>query len=280
MAGSLAGRIRSAAWAAFLAVLILAFGQGAWTALLLANLKIGKTIPWSVPAMALVLGLMWLYLGGKGWPRKTAEARRRYLRGRRVPGAVFAWALVAGVLSIAALAGIWIVMFQLFHMPGNVLPDTSKYSLTTVVLLLGMASLVSPITEESAFRGYCQVILEREFRAPAAVLASSVLFALAHYTQGLYWPKLSVYFLAGLVFGVTAYLTQSILPGLAVHILADLTFFAFVWPYDTERRLVGEGGAGPWFWIHVGQALVFAGLAVAAYRRLAKVCKDLLPIAA
>jgi membrane protease YdiL (CAAX protease family) len=160
------------------------------------------------------------------WPRGTSEARLRYLRARRVSGPAFAWAMLAGVLSIAALTGYWIVMFQLVKMPANVLPDMSKYPLLTIALVGMMASLVSPLTEEAAFRGYCKVILEREFRAPAAVVVSSVLFALAHFTQGFFWPKLLVYFLAGLVFGVTAYLTNPILPGIAVHILAGMTFFA------------------------------------------------------
>jgi membrane protease YdiL (CAAX protease family) len=267
---TLLGRMLSAAWAALLAFLILAFAQGVWGGLLLTNLKLSPAIPWSVAAMAVVLWLMWQYLGGKGWPRKTSESRRRYLRANRISAEVFAWALFAGILSIVALTGIWIVMFELFRMPGNVLPDFSKYPLLTVALMLVMASLVSPFTEESAFRGYCQVILEREFRGPVAVLISSVLFALAHLTQGFFWPKQFVYFLAGLAFGVTAYLTRSILPGLAVHILADVTFFAFVWPYDAQRRLVWDGGADRWFWIHVAQAIAFTGLAIFAFGRLAK----------
>jgi membrane protease YdiL (CAAX protease family) len=188
-----------------------------------------------------------------------------------VPGRAWAWGALAGALSITALTGYWIVVFQLVRMPGNILPDVSKHPMLTVVLMLVMASLVSPITEESAFRGYCQVILEREFRAPVAVLVSSVLFALAHVTQGFLWPKLLVYFLAGLVFGVTAYFTASILPGLAVHIIADLTFFALVWPYDTKRRLVWEGGADRWFWLHTMQAIVFTALAIIAFSRLARV---------
>jgi hypothetical protein len=80
-----------------------------------------------------------------------------------------------------------------------------------------------------------------------------------------------VYFLAGLVFGLTAYLTDSILPGMAVHVGADLTFFTLVWPHDTARRLVGDGGADAWFWVHVTQALVFTALAIPAFRRLARV---------
>ena len=133
--------------------------------------------------------------------------------------------------------------------------------------MLVMGSIAAPLSEEAAFRGYAQVMLERRFRGPAAVGISSVMFAFAHVTQGFLVPKLFVYFLAGLTFGVTAYLTKSIVPGIVVHVMADLTFFTMVWPYDTTRRLVTEGGADAWFWIHVAQAVVFAGLAVWVYTR-------------
>jgi membrane protease YdiL (CAAX protease family) len=272
---SLSRRIFAIVWSATLAFLILAFGQGVWAALFIPNLKTNPGIPWAVAVMALVLWLMWQYLGGKWWPRSTSEARHHLLRARRVSGRAFVWAMLAGALSIVALTGYWIVMFQLVKMPANALPDMSSYPLLTIVLIGVMASLVSPLTEEAGFRGYCQVTLEREFRGPATVAISSVLFALAHFTQGLFWPKLLVYFLAGLVFGVTAYLTNSILPGIPVHILADMTFFALVWPHDTARRLVADGGANAWFWIHVAQAVVFTALAIFAFRRLAHVAPAL-----
>ena len=268
---SLLHKIRMVAWAAVLAFLILAFGQGMWGALLVANLKTNPAIPWCVALMALVLWLMWKYLGGSWWPRSTSEARGRYLRGNRVPGAVLGWALVAGMLSIVALAGYWIVLFQLVKMPPNVLPDLSKYPLVTTALVIVMASLVSPVVEESAFRGYCQVILEREFSGVVAVGISSFLFALGHVNHGFLWPKLLVYFLVGVVFGLTAYLTQSILPALSVHIIGDMIFFTLVWPYDAGRPLVWESGADAWFWIHAGQAVLFTALAIPAFMRLAKV---------
>jgi membrane protease YdiL (CAAX protease family) len=221
--------------------------------------------------MAVVLWLMWNYLGGNWWPRYTSNARRRYLRANQVSGRIYTWTLVAGILSIAALTGYWIVLFSLVRMRANLLPDLSKYPLITLVVVGVMASLVSPLTEEAAFRGYCQVILEREFPAAIAIIISSILFALAHLTQGFFWPKLLVYFLAGLVFALPAYLTNSTLPTLPVHILADLTFFIMVWPKDASRKLVWQGGADAWFYIHAAQAIVFTFLAILAFRRLATV---------
>jgi membrane protease YdiL (CAAX protease family) len=162
-------------------------------------------------------------LGWKGWPRSTSEARRRYLRAKRKSGPTYLWAWVAGVLSVVALAGYWIVLFQLVEMPPNALSDVSRFPRMTVVLMILMGSLVSPLMEEAGFRGYFQVAFEREVRARLAVVISSVVFALAHGpTQGFLWPKLLFYRLVGIAFGATAYLTNSTLPAIPVHFVGLL----------------------------------------------------------
>lgn len=265
------GRFLAVLWSALIAFLILFVGQVMWGLLLTANFKDSpRSTPWSVAAMGVVLWLLWQYLGGRWWPRSTSEARRRNLRANGVSGTLFWYALLAGVLSVVALAGFWIVFFQLVKTPPNVLVDPSKYPLPTIVLVVTMSSLVSPIVEEIAFRGYCQQILERHFSGITAVLLSSLLFMLAHSNYGWYWPKLSVYFLAGVAFGAIALLTNSIFTSLPVHVFGDLTFFILIWPRDSGRVLLSTGGADKWFWMHVVQAIVFAALALVVFRRLAK----------
>lgn len=266
-------RLVAVIWAALLASLITAFGAGVWIALLIGNLTTSPAIPWAVVVMALVLWLMWQYLGGRGWPQSTSDRRRAYLRAYPVTRAVWVWALLAGVLSLVALAGFWIVLVELVGAGGNpTLPDYSQYPALTVVLGLLMGSLVSPITEEVAFRGYAQVILERVLPAVVAIGISSVLFALWHGpTQGFVSSKLLFYFIVGVVFGTTAYLTNSVLPALPIHILGDLTFFFWIWPYDAARPLIWRAGADAWFWLHTAQAILFATLAVFAFRQLARI---------
>lgn len=261
-------KLMSVLWAGLLAFAILFIGQFMWGGLLLANFKT-STIPWAVAAMALVLWLMWQYLGGRWWPQRTSEARRRNLRARSVSGRTLAWSLAAGAFSIMALSGLWIVLFQISRTPANALPETSKYPLTMLIPVLLMSCLAAPFSEEAAFRGYAQSILERNFRVPAAIVISSVLFAAAHLTYGFFWTKLTVYLLAGLVFAVTAHLAGSILASIAVHALADLTFFTLVWPHDAARKLVTEGGVDAWFCIHLAQIVVGAALAIWCFRRMA-----------
>ena len=268
---SLGRKIAAILASAVLAFLIPMTGQIPWSVLLALNFRNrASALPWSVAAMAVVLSLMWLYLGGKGWPRSTSEERRRLMRSNPVPLKTFALAFLCGVLATIALAGYWIVFFQLVKTPANVLADASKYPLLTVILVTAMSSLVSPVSEEIAFRGYCQQILESRFSGVAAVTLSSLLFMLAHANHGLYWPKLTVYFFAGIVFGTIALLTNSIVTTLPVHIVADVTFFVLIWPHDAARVLVTQGGADKWFWVHVMQAIIFTVLALMGFWRLKK----------
>lgn len=271
---SLGRRILVVVRAAVLGVLIALVGQGLWTALLVTNLLTTPTVPWAVAVMAFLLWLMWQYLGGRWWPAGTAPARARLLRANRLPRSVFAWAIVAGGLSMAALAGYWVVMAQCVRLPVSAIPDMSEYPWLTMVLFGVMGSLVSPVLEQAGFWGYCQGILEREFSGLTAIMICPVLFALLpHPPPGMILaPKLLFYFLTGATFSVLAYLTNSILPGIVVHSVGLLSFFVLVFPYDTTRPLVGEGGADVWFWTHVVQAIVCAALALAALVRLARIC--------
>jgi membrane protease YdiL (CAAX protease family) len=255
-----------------LAFAITALAGGIWSALLIVNLRSSPAIPWSVLAMALVLWLTWSYLAGKGWPPSTSKARRLYLRASKKSIRTYFLAWAAGGLSIVALAGYWIVLLQLVRMPPNLFADMSRYPRVTVALMILMGSLVAPLMEEAGFRGYFQGALERELRAPLAIVIASLLFTLAHGpTQGFLWPKLLFYFLVGIAFGTIAYLTNSILPAIPVHIAGLLIFFSLVWPHDSTRRLVWVNGTDHWFWIHVAQAVVFTALAVWALQRLANV---------
>jgi membrane protease YdiL (CAAX protease family) len=222
--------------------------------------------------MGLLLWLVWQYLGGRWGPKSTVEARRHSLRANPVSGEVFAWALAAGVLSIVALTGFWIVLFQLVKMPGNALPDFSKYSWPIVALTLGMASLVAAVAEEAGFRGYFQGALERVVGGPAAILIAALVIAPGHAsTQGFVWPTFLFYICVDVMFGVTARFTDSILPGIVIHFIGLLIFFTLVWPFDAARRSGTTDGADFWFWIHTGQACLCGALAILAFRHLAKI---------
>jgi membrane protease YdiL (CAAX protease family) len=267
-------RIPAVVWFGAMAFILATFAGGVWTVLLISNLATSPAIPWAVAVMALLLWVMWQYLGGRWGPRSTSQARRRYLRARLLPGRVFAWALLAGLLSIVALVGCWIVMFQLVKIPTRVLPNFSGYPLLTVILVLVMASLVSSLAEEVGFRGYFLGILEQKVNGPVAIVIAALLISPGHsLTQGFLWPIMLWYFFSDVMFGTMAFFTKSILPSAVVHSIGLLIFFTLVWPYDAQRRLIWETGANTGFWIAAAQAIIFTVLALLAFIRLARVSK-------
>lgn len=260
------GRILSAGWAAILGIFIALFGQGVWTALIVINLKTTPAIPWAVAVMGVVLWIIFQYLGGRRRPQSTSDERRLRLRAKPLPGDVFAWALLAGGLSIVALAGWWLLISAIMKISGSVLPDMSKYPWLTTVLAVAMGSLISPILEQAGLWGYCQSMLERDFSGTTAIVVTAILFALLPHPpmHVELWPKLVLFFFAGLTFGVMAFLTKSILPGLAVHTLGLLAFFTLVF----RAGVVRQSNSDAWLWIHATQIIVFGVLSIAAFARL------------
>lgn len=267
--------VRSIAVAALASFGVAALGTITWGPLLALNERLTPTVPWSVPAEGLALVLIWSWLGGRWRPARWAAARRRLLRSRIVSPAAFAWAAVAGGLSLVALAGLWIVLVRVTGVGGNpTLPSAARYPAFVFAALIVMGSLVSPLTEEAAFRGYGQVLLERRFPPVAAVALSSLFFALYHGpTQGFQPSKVAFYFVVGVVFGTIAYLTDSVLPAIPVHLAGDLLFFTSIWPQDAGRTLVWTHGADLGFWLNAAQVLVFGALAWLAFRRLRAVTR-------
>jgi membrane protease YdiL (CAAX protease family) len=264
------GSIKRIGVAAVASLAVASLGSLTWGPLLVANAATAPQIPWSIPAEGIALVLIWRYLNGAWWPRRTSAARRELLRARTVRRRVFAWAVIAGGLSLIALVGLWIVLVELTGVGGNpTLPNSGDYPSLFIALAIAMGSLVSPLTEEAAFRGYAQVLLERSFKPSVAVVLSSLFFALYHGpTQGFAPSKILFYFVVGVVFGVTAFITQSVVPAIPVHIAGDLLFFTLVWPRDASRPLVWASGSDLMFWFNAVLLLVFGALAFLAFAHL------------
>jgi membrane protease YdiL (CAAX protease family) len=254
--------------AVLIGVLIASVGTFVWGALVTVNLQIGRGIAWSAVAMAAFLIVYWRWLGGAGWPARTASARARRLRAHRVDARRWRLALVAGVASAIALAGLWTLLSRASQFAPNALPDTSAMPLAFTAPLLLMGSLVAPLCEEAGYRGYLQGALEERYGPWIAIAVSALVFAAAHLTHGLVWEKQLIYALGGVVWGASAVLTRSILPGIVAHAITDVLFFTCVWPYDGARApLAADTGAA----LAATAALMGAATAAVAFVRLAKV---------
>lgn len=92
----------------------------------------------------------------------------------------------------------------------------------TCGLYFGVVALCAPAWEEAVFRGFLLPSLARAMPAPAAVAASSLAFALAHFSPARFVPLL----LLGLVFGALYARTKSLGAAVAAHSLWNVYIFA------------------------------------------------------
>jgi membrane protease YdiL (CAAX protease family) len=271
---SIATRAGVVAGAGAIAFAITAIGQGVWGVATIANIKLTPAIPWAPALMPFVLAALAAFASGRAGP-KTGRAWRRALTPLApVSARAWVWSLAAGVFGIVALAALWTLLGKIVQTPPNLLPSTAGVPLTTLAPMLLVSICAAPITEEIAFRGYAMGLIGRHFGPIATIVLSSILFAAAHLTQGLYAAKLIVYFLVGLALAATVWRTRSLVPAAIVHGFGDLVFFTLVWPHDGTRRLIGETGLDAGFWLTLAMLIVCSALWLVAFRRLIAATQD------
>jgi len=253
------------------------FGTLPWSVLYGANLALSPSIPWAVAVMTVYLWFFWRYLQGNGWPPSTAETRRRNLRARALSGRVWSLSLLAGSLAIASLFTLYLVYERLIALPQQPFPEVSAYPFLTVFLMLLMASIVAGVVEEAAFRGYMQTPIEQRHGPAMAILVVVTIFALAHLTKpSVTLALLPLYFTAAAIYGVLAYLTKSILPGIVLHALQDAYLYFMAWwkgPRATPQ-LVWETGIDGAFWRSCLILLMFLVATVWTYRKVAATMRN------
>jgi membrane protease YdiL (CAAX protease family) len=260
-------------------LLVLFLGAFGWSGLLFGSRKLTTSIPWAATPVFLVVGGLflwgfWRYLAGAGWPRSTAEARRQNLRGRGLPGRVWAWALSAGVLAVVSYIALVLVWGRLIRMQPWTIPDLSRYSFFTVLCILLAAAIEAGVVEEAAFRGYMQAPIERRYGPRVAIVIVSVVFGFVHLANGsheLTW--LLPYAIFGCILGNLAYLTNSILPGVVLHAAGDAVRFLLVWRLgpNPQGPLIWQSGVDISFCVRLAVGVAFGLAAIWAYRKLATI---------
>lgn len=255
------------------------FGTTPWALLVSLNTKHWSMVPWAVLPTALYLWLYWRYVRGAGWPRATAEARRTNSRANSLPGDVWSLAIVAGLLGLLTLLVFQGVWGRLVQLPQQRDIDPSQFPVLTVALWVIMSALVAGVTEEVAFRGFMQRPIERRHGPVVAILVTGTVFGFAHFAHPEVTGRLLPFYLAvATVYGLLAYLTDSVLPGMVLHaggnMFGALTFFAggrSEWQLlPTPRPLVWETGPDAAFWGTLAALALAGAAAVSAYAALAR----------
>jgi len=262
--------------------LVTTLGTVPWALLASLNLRHLRAVPWAVPPTLLYLWLFWRYFGGAGPPRSTAEARRAARRAFSLPDEVWSAAIFAGIVGMMGIVMLQQVTSRLVRLPQQEAPDLTGMPLPTVAAILVTGAVVAGVVEETAFRGYMQGPIERRHGPWVAVLVTGLLFAFAHFTHPETTVALIPYYMAvAAVYGMLAYLTGSILPGVVLHALGDVFVgLGLVARGQSEWQLAGkpattiwESGADASFWLTAAGLVAIAAVTVWAYAALASIAR-------
>lgn len=247
-----------------------------WSVLFQSNLAVSPRVPWAAVVMLILLWLLWQFLDGRLGPKASAAARRALLKWRKLPQTVWMWALIAGGLAMIGMAMIDTHSFQLGVAAATnaaLAGDFAHLPLGTGITFMFVTSLLAAFVEESAFRGYMQSDLARNFGMPATCAMVAVTFAVFHLygrTLQQWWNGFPDWVVISVVFSMLVWLTGSILPALVCHFTIDLALFSLDWFDDPLRPL---RSIVPGVHLSVGAILccLSAAASVMAFRKLAKI---------
>jgi membrane protease YdiL (CAAX protease family) len=223
-------------------------------------------MPWALPVGLAYICAAIAYLNGNGWPKSTSAARKYFFRARPLVLAEFNWAFLAGLAGVTSL---W-----LFYAACGFL-STPPLRASQVELSFGVflgaaiiAAAVTAIAEEGGLRGFMQAPLERLIGPAPAIALTSFFFVLLHLSHGFaaLARNAPFYFAAGCIYGLLAYLTQSILPSLILHFLGDILVFSLGSSHVHLPNLRGPSTTA----FLIASAVMFACGSGAAFFKLAR----------
>jgi membrane protease YdiL (CAAX protease family) len=201
-------------------------GLAAW------NFRIWTAVPWALVPMGLYLWAYWRFIGGSQSQSAGAAARRLHLRANSLPRRVWVASLGAGALGFATLLVLLSVAARLVRLPASApIITPPQMPVLTGFLLLAMQSIVAGVTEEAAFRGYMQSMIERRYGVAAAILVNGVVFGLLHFSNhpADVLTLLPYYVAVSAVYGGLTWAADSILPALVLHSVGDVVVLTRWW---------------------------------------------------
>jgi len=198
--------------------------------LLLLNLGVGL----ASLAEAIFLGLFLWWTGGGGPPRTTQAARATAFRRGRLSPTQWFWGVIAALFFAATIHASIVLLFRFVSFPMAAFRDGYDVSFIPTQPLRWLAVVVSAtsagICEETGLRGYMQRPIEQRHGATVAILISSLFFTTLHLTKAWATPgMIPIVFGAGVLMGLLAWSSRSLIPGMIGHVVMDVGLFAYWW---------------------------------------------------
>jgi membrane protease YdiL (CAAX protease family) len=256
---------------------------GLLIALVPANVWVLLLLSLAAPLAATIevvfLGLYVWWASGGGPPQRTRAARGVAFRSGALSPAQWSWGLVAALSFAATIHAAIVLLFRFVPFPIEAFRQGYDFSFIPSLPWRWIAVVVSAtsagICEETGFRGYLQRPIEQRHGAPTAILASSFFFMVLHLTKA--WAIVGIVpivFGAGVLLGLLAWSSGSLIPGMIGHVVMDIGLFAYWWTGiagDFTARPITETGLDPPFLITcavLATTLLIVLLAVWQLRRI------------
>jgi membrane protease YdiL (CAAX protease family) len=205
-------------------------------------------LPWSILPMMVALGLYCYYFSGRGAWQESGEGRAVHFRLVTLRPSIWKWGLLGALLFVLIVQSGFVITFRLIEVPDVF---TSEYKMIETMpkwiawSTIVMSSLVAGVCEETGYRGYMQVQLEKRYGPAVAITLVSIVFVLIHLGKAWSGPILPLIFFASVLLGILAYSTGSLIPGIIGHTILDVFDYSFWWTNlmgKSERPTVLESG--------------------------------------
>jgi membrane protease YdiL (CAAX protease family) len=221
------------------------------------------------------LVVLW-YLRGGGWPRQTAEPRKRDLRGDPLPTRVWGWALLAGAFGIASTLALGFatlraagVTREAFASPINL----SNYPMLSMICAIASISATAGVVEEAGFRGYMLSPIQRCHGWVVAISLTGFMFFLDHHLSHTYatFAVLPFFLAISVVHGLLVKYSGSIRPSVVLHRIADFLVIPIMYGLVGSFSVtpISQTGFDAQLGICISLTLFLALVAVLPFKRLA-----------
>ena len=131
-----------------------------------------------------------------------------------------------------------------------------RYSLN-YLLIIPVVAIITPVVEESVFRGYLlRIMFRNKFTPFLAIVLQAALFTVAH----LSFRNAPGIFVAGIILGYMAYSFYSILPGIIIHSIFNILVLIDINVPQIRENIIYGKTYVPWLILAVGTLLFMIGI--------------------
>jgi len=215
--------------AVILGLLIALIPANVWPLLL-----VSMGVPLAAILELIFLGLYLWWTSGGGPPARTRAVRAVAFRAGQLSPGQWLWGVIAALSFAATVHASIVLLFRFVPFPTEAFRHGYDLSFIPSLPLQWIAVVVSAtsagICEETGFRGYMQQPIEQRYGALVAILVSSFFFMLLHLSKA--WAMVGmvpIVFGAGILLGVLAWSSGSLIPSMLGHVVMDIGLFAYWW---------------------------------------------------